>query len=43
MLFLRRYEEKGILQIAREALSVSHLLFADDCYFFFKATLGKLI
>lgn len=38
---IRRYEDVGLLHgcsIARGAPSVSHLLFADDCYFFFKAT-----
>lgn len=38
---LRRHEEMGMLhgcKIARGAPSVSHLLFADDCYLFFKAT-----
>ena len=38
---IRRYEEVGLLhecKIARSASSISHLLFADDCYFFFKAT-----
>lgn len=38
---IRRNEEVGLLhgcKIARGAPTVSHLLFADDCYFFFKAT-----
>lgn len=38
---LRRYEEDGLIQdckIARGAPSVSHLLFADDSYFFFRAS-----
>lgn len=38
---LRRHEEVGLLhgcKIARGAPSVSHLLFADDCYLFFRAT-----
>ncbi|KAL8089279.1 hypothetical protein AgCh_038904 [Apium graveolens] len=37
---LRRAEEVGILHgctIARGAPTISHLLFADDCYFFFRA------
>ncbi|KAL8124141.1 hypothetical protein AgCh_011956 [Apium graveolens] len=36
---LRRTEEVGLLHgymIARGAPTISHLLFADDCYFFFK-------
>lgn len=39
-----RFEETGLLhgcRIARGAPSVSYLLFADDCYFFFKATKGE--
>lgn len=38
---LRRHEEVGLIHgcvIARGAPSISHLLFADDCYLFFKAT-----
>lgn len=38
---IRRNEEVGILHgctIARGAPTISHLLFADDCYFFFRAT-----
>ncbi|XP_074377885.1 uncharacterized protein LOC141719405 [Apium graveolens] len=38
---LRRYEEVGLIHgcvIARGAPSISHLLFANDCYIFFKAT-----
>lgn len=38
---VRRNEEAGLLhgcKIARGAPTISHLLFADDCYFFFKAT-----
>ncbi|KAL8125037.1 hypothetical protein AgCh_012638 [Apium graveolens] len=37
---IKRNEEVGLLHgcsIARRAPSVSHLLFADDCYFFFRA------
>lgn len=37
---IRRTEEVGLItgcKIAREAPAISHLLFADDCYFFFKA------
>lgn len=37
---MRRYETDGLIhgcKIARGAPSVSHLLFADDCYFFFRA------
>ncbi|XP_074346544.1 uncharacterized protein LOC141685334 [Apium graveolens] len=37
---IRRNEETGLLHgctIARGAPAISHLLFADDCYFFFKA------
>lgn len=38
---IRRHEEMGLVHgctIARGAPAISHLLFADDCYFFFKAT-----
>lgn len=38
---IRRHEEVGLLhgcKIARSAPPISHLLFADDCHFFFKAT-----
>ncbi|KAL8119749.1 hypothetical protein AgCh_017015 [Apium graveolens] len=38
---MRRYEEDGLIhgcKIARGAPPVSHLLFADDCYFFFRAS-----
>lgn len=38
---IRRNEEVGLLhgcRIARGAPVISHLLFADDCYFFFNAT-----
>lgn len=38
---LRRNEEVGLIhgcRIARGAPTVSHLLFADDCYLFFRAT-----
>lgn len=37
---IRKNEEVGLIhgcKIARGAQAVSHLLFADDCYFFFKA------
>lgn len=37
---IKRNEEVGLLHgcsIARKAPTISHLLFADDCYFFFKA------
>lgn len=37
---IRRHETVGLLHgctIARGAPTISHLLFADDCYFFFKA------
>lgn len=33
---MRRYKETGLVhgcKIAREVPSISHLLFADDCYF----------
>ncbi|XP_074378027.1 uncharacterized protein LOC141719548 [Apium graveolens] len=38
---MRRYEEAGLLhgcKVARGAPSISHLLFTDDCYFFFRAS-----
>ncbi|XP_074346242.1 uncharacterized protein LOC141685013 [Apium graveolens] len=38
---IREYEKCGLLhgcKIARNAPSISHLLFADDCYFFLRAT-----
>lgn len=38
---IRRYEETGLIhgcKIARGAPSISHLLFTDDCYFFFRAS-----
>ncbi|KAL8118653.1 hypothetical protein AgCh_016247 [Apium graveolens] len=38
---IRRNEEVGLLhgcKIARGAPTISHLLFADDCYFFFRVT-----
>lgn len=38
---IRNYEATGLVhgcKIARGAPSVSHLLFADDCYFFFRAS-----
>lgn len=38
---MRRNEEVGLIhgcKIARGAPTISHLLFADDCYFFFRAT-----
>lgn len=41
---MRRYEDVGLIHgcsIARGAPAISHLLFADDCYFFFKATGGE--
>ncbi|XP_074336652.1 uncharacterized protein LOC141673815 [Apium graveolens] len=37
---IRRNKEVGLItgcKIARDALPISHSLFADDCYFFFKA------
>ncbi|XP_074376188.1 secreted RxLR effector protein 78-like [Apium graveolens] len=37
---IRRNEEVGVLHgctVARGAPMISHLLFADDCYFFFRA------
>lgn len=36
---IRRNEDTGLLygnNIAKDALAISHLLFADDCYLFFK-------
>lgn len=41
---IRRNEAVGLIHectIARSAPSVSHLLFADDCYLFFKANMGE--
>ncbi|XP_074328042.1 uncharacterized protein LOC141665954 [Apium graveolens] len=41
---IRRNEEAGLIhgcRIARGAPSISHLLFADDCYMFFKAAKGE--
>ncbi|KAL8099026.1 hypothetical protein AgCh_031650 [Apium graveolens] len=38
---IRQFEENGLIhgyKIARGAPRVSHLLFADDCYFFFQAS-----
>lgn len=38
---IRPYEITGLIhgcRVARGAPSISHLLFADDCYFFFRAT-----
>ncbi|XP_074346113.1 uncharacterized protein LOC141684875 [Apium graveolens] len=38
---IRENEKSGLLhgcKIANKALSISHLLFADDCYFFLRAT-----
>lgn len=38
---MRRNEEAGLLRgcrITEGAPVISHLLFADDCYLFFKAT-----
>lgn len=43
---LRRHEEMGLLHgcsIARGAPLVSHLLFADDSYFFFRATRSEVL
>lgn len=39
-----QYEDSGLIhgcRIAKGALAVSHLLFADDAYFFFKASLTE--
>lgn len=41
---IRRHEDSGLLHgisIARGAQPISHLLFADDCYVFFKATIQE--
>lgn len=41
---IRRYEDVGLLHgcsIARGAPPISHLLFADDCYFFFIAKISE--
>ena len=38
---MRIYEDSGLIhgcKVARGAPGISHLLFADDCYFFFRAT-----
>lgn len=38
---IRKNEEAGVLHgctVARGAHAISHLLFSDDCYLFFKAT-----
>lgn len=38
---IKRYEDDGLIhgcKIARGAPPISHLLFADDCYFFFRAS-----
>lgn len=41
---IRRNESAGLIHgctIARGAPTISHLLFADDCYFFFRANGGE--
>lgn len=41
---MRSHEETGIIhgcKIARGVPSISHLFLADDCYFFFKASLAE--
>lgn len=41
---IRHYEDAGLLygcKIARGAPRISHLLFADDCYFFFQASIRE--
>lgn len=41
---IHRNEEAGLIHgctVARGVPTISHLLFADDCYLFFKATLAK--
>lgn len=41
---IRRSEDAGLLHgctIARGAPTILHLFFADDCYFFLKATRGE--
>ncbi|KAL8112082.1 hypothetical protein AgCh_019689 [Apium graveolens] len=41
---IRRSEQAGLLhgcKVARGAPSNSHLLFADDCYFLFRANVGE--
>lgn len=41
---LKRHEDMGLIHgctVARGAPSLSHLLFADDCYLFFKATVAE--
>lgn len=42
---IRKHEECGLLhgcRIANNAPTISHLLFADDCYFFLKATKSEV-
>ncbi|KAL8125864.1 hypothetical protein AgCh_013243 [Apium graveolens] len=43
---IKRHEDVGLLHgcsIARGAPTISHLLFADDCYFFFKAAEARVM
>lgn len=43
---LRRYEDNGLIhgcKVARSAPSVSHLLFADDVYLFFRASQNEAV